>query len=521
MKKSIITLIAIMLATSFASALSVTESRKFRLEAFRALSDYERYVQWANDERYLETAMELFESANAPHYNDLLGIAEADADTLPIAEYLNTLGMYAEQVNIKLKDFKMSPITFKDGKWVLDVTFYKEINYTAKGCDILFSNYYYDNVDYKMTARFVWDEARQSCLIRSIDGSIASKKPRLGTDYAVIKRQSEHDDHVSIDGHKLSFDPDFRQALVPSKAVEGKVSYPDPDMTVTTNRRDRSCPIYSFSYRLKSWRVKPYFTLGMGSYYNMTTNTNFTLDNNSSSGMEFGVDVGYALPMLSRLKIALYAGLGLSSSKLDLGITGGSFEYVTDQDIDGDRYRRQYSDVNLTQDMSFKDLIIPVYAEFELPVAGRVTAYIDLGLKMYMAMSASSSNISGSYKVQGLYEQYDNLILGHEAGINGFTDQGTINGNASTVDIERKSMSMDVFGRLGVRIPVYRSLSVDISASFQRGVGDCYSNTTPASDLQPLRYSVSTDSEHVNLPDAVSKFSRQVLGVSLGLTYKF
>lgn len=519
MKKSIITLIAIMVATSFASALSVTESRKFRLEAFRALSSYERYVQWASEERYLENALELFESANAKHYNDLLGIS--DEDTISIATYLNTLAEYAEQINIKLKDFKMSPITFKDGKWVLDVTFDKEINYTAKDCDILFSNYYYDNVDYKMTAHFVWDEAKQTCLIQSIDGSIASKKPRLGTDYAVIKRTSEYDDNVSIDGHKLSFDPNFRQALVPSKVVEGPISYPDPDMTVSTIRRDRNCPIYSFKYQPKRWRVKPYFTLGLGSYYKMTTNTNFTLDNNSSSGMEFGVDFGYALPMLSRLKIALYAGLGLSSSKLDLGIKGGSFEYVTDQDIDGDRYRRQYSDVNLTQSMTFKDFIVPVYAEFELPIAGRVTAYLDLGVKMYMAMSASSSNITGSYKVQGLYEQYDNLVFDYESGINGFTNNGNISTKASTVEIERKGMSMDVFGRIGVRIPVYRTLSVDLSASFQSGIGDCYSNTTPAADLQPLRYNVATDTEHVNLPDAVSKFSRQILGVSLGLTYKF
>lgn len=519
MKKSIFTLIAIMLATSFASALSVTESRKFRLEAFRALSNYERYVQWANEERYLENAMELFESANAPHYNDLLGIA--DADTLPISVYLNTLGVYAEQINIKLKDFKMSPITYKNGKWVLDVTFYKEINYTAKDCEILFSNYYYDNVDYKMTAHFVWNEATQTCQIQSIDGSIASKKPHIGTDYAVIKHTSEYDDNVSVDGNKLSFDPNFHQALVPSKAIEGNISFPDPDMTVTIKGPERQCPIYWFTYHPKQWRIKPYFTLGLGSYYKMTTNTNFTLDNDSSSGMEFGVDVGYALPMLSRLKIALYAGLGLSSSKLDLGITGGSFEYVTDQDIDGDRYRRQYSDVNLTQSMSFKDLIIPIYAEFELPVAGRVSAYLDLGLKMYMAMGASSSNITGTYKVQGLYEQYDNLIFDYESGINGFTNNGTINSNASTVDIERKSMSMDVFGRIGVRIPVYKSLAVDISASFQSGIGDCYSNTTPASDLQPLRYNISTDTENVNLPDAVSKFSRQMLGVSLGLTYKF
>ena len=110
--------------TSFAQNLSWYEQRLFRLNVYNAIEDYERFGSFYNED-YKDGFIGMFESGNLQIYNDLLGISTAP--TLSVYDYIRCVDEKVEFFDVSIKNINIGNLYEVNGKWLVNVTFDKEV----------------------------------------------------------------------------------------------------------------------------------------------------------------------------------------------------------------------------------------------------------------------------------------------------------------------------------------------------------------------------------------------------------
>lgn len=524
MKRLYITVLSaiVVLTSLYAQDYTAGDIQHFRVAAFNTMLRYQKYMKWLRDEDGPENFCDLFTSDNDMVFNDLLGLDSKDEMT--VMDYATLLNGEAKNITVDIKDVEMGKVEDINGVLTMDVTFNKVLWYETD-CHLWFkSDLYYGEedqaYDYTLEAVMEYDQKTKTAKIKAIKNVDPLPKPRLTEEYIAIRKNNADrimDSRVKVNGKKIEFEEDGACALYPvSNPSQLRLSHPDDDVNVGLEKSDKCENIYFLKYKRKSLRAKLWFDMSMGNFYKATTNTNMNFRDITSKGMEFGVDFGYVVPNASAFKFGMFVGVGYSKSNMDLLLGSSNFSFQTNEDIDRDSYTRRYYDVTIKQKQDLADLVVPAYFELGLKF-GRVTIFTDLGVKGYYALSSKTSSISGSYRVNGLYSQYDNLVFGPESGLNGFTNNGVINNSSNVMDFTRKSISLDATASLGIRVDLAAGLQLEVGAGYQRSIGDCYTNTDT---YYPCNYTVS-GGEYVDIFRSVTKLSRDFIKINAGLTYKF
>jgi len=518
---------SIMTTSAMAQSLTVTQQRQFNLDALRTIETYEECAALRGTSSRMDFEM-LFTDRKLSIYNDLNGFS--GAPTLTVSSYSELATTKGKSFSVNIKNLKKGEPYRDGGSWKMEVTFDKEIAYTNK-CGILFSSNHYYGADHHMKATLVWDPETRECQICQLEGSIESEAKPLPTDYSILNQTDDRDYQLQVDGSQLTFNS-FGQAFL---SAHPEFFYPDDDIVIKViqDKSEAGCNMIHLKYVPKPWRIKAHVDITMGEYWANDSETETT-----SSGMEFGVDAGYIFPAKSNWKIGAFLGVGLAQSSMDLDYAGGSYNYNAsgDADIDGDSYIRYYNFSNMKQTFKSTDLVVPVYADLSYRINKRFSAYVDAGLKMYFNMKNEVSGLEGTYSTWGYFPEYGFEMRPEDSWngkpIDGFVTNaslGVANQNASSIGMN--GFSMDLMGRLGFRIVLYKMISLDLSGTYQTSlISPFESDATQVSynasgniskTQAPLTYTVADGEQARPMVEGFGSLSRKILSVNAGLIVKF
>ncbi len=502
--------ISMLVAASFlpstAQKMSLGEEHRLNLDVLRMLEAYEASATLRNNDD-AATFGALFSNENVMIFNDLLGVS--DAPELSVADYVSLMRRSANSPIVTLRNVRKKNIEDDGDKWIVTLTFDKEIRYTNKCGAILSSKGYYGK-DYNMEARIARDKNTGECVIESLSGSIDSELPRLDDNFAILEINDPRDRKVTNYGKPITFNT-FDQAFLP---VPYKLAFYDDDANMKVVRPDVNCNRINLTYKPLRWRLKPHYDLSIGDYYSLGSMPPGMSAKSSDS--EFGLDLGYIFPSKGKFKVGLFLGVGFATSKLTLTATDRNFDIDESTDVDGDAYIRQVTVSNIEQSHKIQNIVVPLYFDFEYRFHSYVSAFFRLGGKAYINMGSKSDGMSGSVTAAGLYPQYENLLI-TENYINGF---GTYDlADAPFIDEPvYNAATFDAFGGIGIRGKIYGPLSVEIGLNYQYGIMNAMDSGDGNSNI--VEY-INGSNCVKNLALELNQVKRSGLKLSIGLMLKF
>lgn len=508
----------------WAQKLTVAETRRFNLDALRTLEDYEKSSALSTTKRRdQEDFKYLFKDTQLPIFNDLNGLS-ADS-TLTVSDYASLLCEKANSTSVKIKNLRKGEPYFSEGAWKMDVSFDKEISY-FNGCEAIFNSRTDFGEDFHLEGTLAWNSEYRDCQFLRLEGTPVELLP---SDYLIYKdhRAAEpRDTSLLVNGKHLEYN-DWKQAFLP---WDSKFVYPDPDVRISVDTIGQDCHLVEVKYKPKRWRIKALYQMSLGNPYDVSA-----LEDAKGSTTELGLEMGYIIPSRSKVKWGLFFGAALSQTSLDMTQGKLSYHYNTfgDADIDGDSYTRYYDIRNMRQTLKTTDVAGLAYLDMDIRFSKYFSWYFDLGAKAYYNLSSELSGLQGTYSTYGEYPDY-NLVLRPEDNwsnpINGFVK------NASWRDdmVEKEDLnplSVDIMGRVGFRILLYKNLFLDIAGSYQYTVMspltmNSYSKVElTGSELNaaiaPMTYTIYGGEKVRPLYESLSTFNRRFLSVNAGLMLRF
>lgn len=504
-----------------AQTLNIQQRWHFNLDALRTLESYENCATLYGNAARMEFDM-LFADRSMHIFNDLNGLSAAP--TLSVADYSELLSTRGRSTQVIIKNLKKEE-PYYDGAWKMDVSFDKEITY-ANACEILFSSKNYFGADFHIQMTLEWDEEMHQCTITKLSGERGSDVEMLPSDYTILTHTSDRDADLRVNGDTLHFNS-FGQAFLPANP---KFVYPDSDVRIKTVLDDKGCNTISLLYRPKRWRAKVDYAMNIGNFYPAVQNTD-----TKSKVSELSLELGYIFPSRSNVKWGFFFGAGLSTSQINADVKDMSYSYQASAtaDVDGDSYVRNYSIRDLSQTIKMTDLFVPVYLDMDARFNKYFSFYLDAGAKLYLNMKNELALNSGSYSTWGYYPQYGIEMRPEDhwgsTPINGFVTNANIAGSVSSAQMNLNKFSVDVLGRAGFRVLLYKDIFLDFGASYQMSV------LAPGSSMEGVNLQSGTIPEQnalmnytVNGGEAVhgiltssSTFKRQALCLNVGLMFRF
>lgn len=543
----IITLLCLISANTLrAQVMPANEERQFNLAVFYAMEDFDEYGKFY-DADYVGEYINLFNDSTVSVYNDLLGLSFVDK--LPLNEYAKILANEGLDLDVTIKNICKDTIYKADnGNWQMIVSFDKKIEYKNKRGHIFSSERFHKN-DHKIKVTFEWDSENKAAKIVAHTGSVESAREPLIPEYFVlqcdtvtVKDKKGDADSLALTGthfdermayvlydknKKIELDSSINQAIISKSLATTKFRYTkDADVRVKAVPKDTAGNFYRLKFSPSRWRIKAYTELALGDFYNPDMQSEEI--GVKSSGQEFGLEFGYICPSSKKTKFGIFLGAGLSTSKMTFGINRSIYDYETygNADIDGESYTRYYTLTNVRQTITFKDLFVPLYFDFDRRFGKYFSMYLDLGVKAYLNLENDATDFSANYQTYGVYSQYDNLKLDYRSGINGFTNTGTLSsGNLIAPTLEMESFSLDAFGRIGFRIALAKFLLLDVSGGYQMSVIDAIKmpeTVAGTADGNPLvSYTIANGEGVRNLVENAETAKRQSIKLNIGLMFKF
>ncbi len=523
MKRITIHILVLMLLTPWVLAQaelpSNTQQRRVNLNSLRILEIYENYSNLFNDEAE-ENFRYIFQNDSMQIFNDLPGLAVEE--TLPIDRYIE-LARGQRGLLVSLANVRGGKIEDAGDKWIVPIKFDKEIRFITPNGAIISSADYYDGKLYNMEALVEVDKDTYETHIRSLEGKIDSRKPRLAPGFLIAYKNDPRDENVLNSGRKLEFNK-HGQAFIYDPV---NLTYADDDMNMkvktTGTGDDRK---FSFEYHPMRWRVRPNYELTLGSFYNVDAASGIE---SSASGMSLGVDVGYVIPSRSKFKIGIFTGVGFSSGKLSLSAADINYNYEApgSADMDGDTYIRYYELTGASQSVKLSHITVPLYVDLEYRINQRISIFADLGLKAYFNSGSKIDKFSTDVYSYGVYPQYGDLMM-NETWLNDFGNTSLALGDVRAAG-PFKSFSADIMAGIGARVKIYGPLSLDLTLMYAAPV----INRLETKELQalpagrvsqaeiPVQYTVSTGQTVENTLLDYCKIKSNPLKLKIGLTYKF
>lgn len=507
-------------ATIKADVPTHTQKRLANLTALRLIEEYESYASLRNDEAE-DNFRYIFNNDSIRIFNDLPGLSVEDS--IDIDSYISLMRDQQGKL-VRIANIRGGEIIDDGDKWLLPVAFDKVMQYNTPCGAVISSSVYYDGKPYAMEALIEVDKDTYEAHIRSLHGSIDSKREPLAPGFAIANLADPRDSLVTNNGKRLKFSRSFNQAFI-TPPFNLEFADDDVNMKVIPSGDDK-CRQFSFEYHPTRWRVRPNVDIALGGAYKVDAADGVE---SSASGMSFGIDFGYVLPSSSKLKIGIFTGLGLSTGKIDLSARDLSYNYSAgaNADMDGDTYIRYYELSGLTQSVKLNHFSMPFYVDLEYRASTRVSVFADLGVKAYFNAGSKIDSFTGDIYSYGVYPQYDNLMM-NQSWLNHF-GHSSLSVDDITADSPFKGFSADILAGIGARVKIVGPLSIDLALMYQAPIIDRIDSTDartlPAGSIYesaaPVRYTVAAGqyAEYTLLD--YCKIKSNPLKLKIGLVYKF
>ncbi len=511
-------------AESFAQQkANIAQQRRVLDEAISTIEDYESFATISDDET-LYNFVDLFTDGNASVCNDLLGVSSARE--LPVSEYSKMLSNGLQSKQIVIKNISKDRLWNDNGVWKVAFSFDKSVSYN-NACGIHFSSSEFFSQDYRMVATLVYNESTGKCKIESITGTVNSNK-QFPEHYFVFETQDERDQDLLYYGDRMDFNR-YGQAFLRGSYDERGFRYLDPDMEIKPIY-DADCGKVSMKYRMHAFRMKLYYDMGVGEAFKLEGADEMTTKKTSSNS--FGVDLGYSIPSESSFKTAIFVGVGLTQSKIELSYQDRDYNYTSTNDVDGDSYIRHYENLYLEQTAKLTALSIPVYVDFSYSFNKLISAYLDLGIKVNSNITHKIDATNGSATIYGIYPAYNNLRLDEHWGFNGFGEQTYDDSNVVNDEVQGvESLTFDFMGSAGLRFNIPTTpFAIDLGVNYLHGLKNLISKQSSRTGEQvnsQSQFVYNTISglkskEHIlNMTEMLTSAKRQSMKISFGLIYKF
>lgn len=496
------------------SKLTNAEMRYFNNKIVDLLEEYEIHIQTPT-ERASTEFVSLFESKDTKIYNDLLGLSrESD---LSAQEYFQLLYQNSQACKVMIKEIEKGNLYEDESHYLIDVTFKKYIQYFDK-CGVLFDSYLFYNNDHEINATIAMDKVTGHIYFKKMSGSIDSDASPLPDKYKVFISKDKRDKMVMADNRKIDYNI-FDQAIVDDNA---KFKYVDSEVLLKVVKESPSCNIYSFNYKPRRWRIKPYVEIPVGEIFKYKGN-NSSKFNIETSSIDFGINVGYSVFTKPKFKLSIFSGIGLVSCSANFKYDGKcQYSYKSKGDIDGDTYTRYYEISNLKAKQNNKQLYIPLSLDFDFQFYNKFSLYLQAGAKACYLYKNNFTDIHADIYSYGIYPQYDNLRIDDLPSL-GF-GYSTI--DVTSQDIDTKTITICPYTGLGFRLNIYKSLFLDSNVSYQMW-NSVYKNDRVISLYNPVEhnslisYNNSNGNEVKNFANLFENISLGGIKINIGLLFKF
>lgn len=532
MKKtySILVALGLLLLPLAVSAQTMTNSQKRLINAkvWDVVETYEEYVSMRdqNETKYVFTP--IF-TEDAQVVCDLIGTLNY-LEMMPIEEYIqkasdNTGG---RGISADIYDVRMASMNYIDGKWIIPVTFKKQLSYFDTNGIYFDVNRYYDDI-FNMKMSIVYDEESDECRIRSIHGDIASRVEFPKGRYIIVEQNNlggssmSNRDHrlleeIKANGESLSYDEDG----IGIYAMDTKFEVRDFDVTVDPIRDEtRSTEAYdivNFSTSKRSSRLKVRGAFAPMAY-DVKTGKGVSYESNA---FEVSLDYGATFVLGRNSKMGFYIGAGASFSNIYLNKQGKiSYTYSSSIKEDGIYKPQDYKyDIKKAEEaVSYTDVFIPIYfeAEHRLDRKNRFVITWNIGAKPYLNLKAESKTPytvtfavnDGGYVVNHVFDKF-------------------LEPNSYA---KKNIYDLSVFGNLGLDFGAVPNLFyVSLQVGYERGVlGSSYESKTMPYYSDSGKYpiipqTVGNDTvDHIAVNSLISGVTatRSALWISLGVKLKF
>lgn len=513
-KKIVVLLCLFVPFMAAAQTLSNKERRHINMRLLNLVEQYESSASLYDDGARC-MFLQLFDGEKTPVYSDMLDYAAGQR--IGAAEYARVLGG-KQNVSLHVMNVSHDDYVFEDGRWTTTVTFDKSIVYNdANG--ILFSSPEYYKSNYSLSLKCVYDKDSDRCLIASIDGTMNSERQRLPEKYVVVNHTDDKVDKIMVEGSPLEFNS-FDQAFAPAGAI--RAWNDDIRIKADTLAKADNYDFVNLKFRKTHWRAKIRFAYALGSVFKVSSP--MKTDVCKSSGFEAGAELGYNIPLGRTTSMGIFFGAAYSSSKLELGLNNVEYSYRT-MDRTGRNYTRHYRFDSITEGVSYSDIAIPVYLNFDHKLVRNLYLSWNVGAKIYLngKVKVQPYHLSGT-----VYGDYNgNIVSSQPADALGDIDDDC-NVFLYPDSYNRNTTDLSVLGGLSLSYNIFRgSMFVFLKYSYEYGLTDVHKSDGNAlfdadSNQYPMVYSAHRNANVAtrSFMDCVS-YKRQTMWLELGMMFKF
>lgn len=497
---------------SLGQSLTNAERRRMNTRLLNAIETYEVCASmYDRDSKYV--FMQLCDSS-ATIYSDLLDYAPGKI--LPAAEYIDVL--HARQnVSAEIKNVSVDRPFWKDGMWHAIARFSKSLTYNDVN-NVLFSSTEYYRSDYDLAVDFAYDQNTDLCRIVRIDGEMKTDVKPLPEHFIVIDKNTLNDERVWCGTSHLEFNS-FDQAFCHDGMLRSW--HDDVRIKADTLARTNVYDMLQLSYRKVHWRAKVHAGISMGSAFKISSPVEFS--SSSSSAFEFGVDLGYAIPIGTSLNLGIYTGVAMSTSKISFELGDIDYSYRT-SDRSGVEYMRRYEIDKVTEHVEYSDLAVPVYLSFDHKLTRHLSLGWTLGAKFYFSSSLKTEPVHVEGRVYG---DYNGSIIESQTE-NSFGAFARDYDSFLYPETYGESSTMSITGGLSINYNVLKqNIFVYARAYYEMGLTNVHESSEnvyfdAVGRIYPLVYSgrLGTDIATRSFMDCVS-FRRQIVWVEMGMMFKF
>ena len=511
-----IAILLCLLVPMFATAqtLSNKERRHINMRLLNLVEQYESTAALYDDgTKY--AFMQLFSNEKAPVYSDMLDYAASKQ--IDVSEYMKVLGG-KQNVSLHMMNVSHDDYVLENGRWTTTVTFDKSIVYNDSN-GVLFSSPEYYKANYLLSMKCVYDQDADRCFIQSVDGTMNSERQHLPEKFVVINHSDDKVDKISVDGGHLEFNS-FDQAFTSVGSIHAWND--DVRIKADTLAKTDNYDFVNLKYRKMHWRAKVRFAYALGSVFKVSTPVKTY--SAKSSGFEFGAELGYNIPLGRTTSMGLYVGAAYSSSKLELGMNDIEYSYRT-MDHSGKSYTRHYEFDSITEGVSYSDIAVPIYLNFDHKLVKNLYLSWNVGAKIYLngTMKIRPYHLSGK-----VYGNYSGNIVSSQSS-EAFGDvSGDCNVFLYPNSYNRNKTDLSVMGGLSLNYNIFKgSMFVFLKYSYEYGLTDVHKSDgrvlfDAESRQYPMVYSAHRNSNVAtrSFMDCVS-YKRQTMWLELGLMFKF
>lgn len=384
------------------SNLSHRQKRVLNLKALTAIEQYEA-SQHLNDMESEFLFESVFTDPNMLVFCDLVDYKSCQM--IPLREYMAAIKR-RPNLFMEIGDLKRGAPTYKDGKWVLPISFTKSVNYIDKN-GLHFSTDSYFGSNYEISMEMSYDESNNKCYVTNMTGRLQnSDRAPLPYRFMVIQKSSKFDEKLRY-GKKDSLVFNNGYAFVADRTKELQAWNYDAHIKADTIDKMDSYDLVKFRYRKSHMRVKLRGAMAVGNVFNVKASSSDI--STKSFGYEAGLDIGVAFFAGKSSQIGIYTGAAWTSTGLTINYNGTTDNryslnlggaYTPQYGMSDNSRVRTYTIANASESLAFTDITIPMYLNFEHYLHKSVVLTWNLGAKLYINGKAEYSplRVVGSYE---------------------------------------------------------------------------------------------------------------------------